>query len=58
MIFPLLEEEAGINGLGGVMVDPFFSDLHEDPRWEPLLTNAGVSQEELDAIEFEVVLPQ
>ena len=58
MIFPLLEKEAGINGLGGVMVDPFFSHLHDDPRWEPLLINAGVSKEELDAIEFEVILPQ
>jgi TolB-like protein/lipoprotein NlpI len=58
MVFPLLEKEAGINGLGGVMVDPFFSHLHEDPRWEPLLTKAGMSKEELDAIEFEVILPQ
>jgi tetratricopeptide (TPR) repeat protein len=58
MVFPLLEKEAGINGLGGVMLDPFFTHLHEDPRWQPILTSAGVSQEELDAIEFEVTLPQ
>ena len=32
-VFPLLEKEAGVNGLGGVMVDPFFTHLHDDPRW-------------------------
>jgi adenylate cyclase len=56
-VFPLLEKELGINGLGGLMVDPFFVDLHDDPRWEPLLEQAGVSEGQLKAIEFEVSLP-
>jgi tetratricopeptide (TPR) repeat protein len=56
-VFPLLEKEIGINGLAGVMVDPFFMHLHEDPRWEPLLEKAGVSKEQLKEIEFAVELP-
>ena len=56
-VFPLLEKESGINSLGGVMVDPFFEGLHEDPRWAPMLERAGVSADVLEAIEFEVSLP-
>ena len=56
-VFPLLEKEIGINGLAGVMVDPFFMHLHADPRWEPLLEKAGVSKEQLKEIEFAVELP-
>ena len=55
-VFPLLEKEIGINGLSGVMVDPFFTGLHEDPRWLPLLEKAGVSPRQLEAIEFSVPL--
>jgi hypothetical protein len=40
------------------MVDPFFTHLHGDPRWEPLLEKAGMSKNQLDAIEFEVELPE
>ena len=54
---PAGEARVGVNGLGGVMVDPFFTHLHDDPRWEPLLEKAGVSKAQLDAIEFEVALP-
>jgi hypothetical protein len=57
-VFPLLEKELGVNGLSGVMVDPFFSDLHDDPRWKPLLEKGGVSEEQLKAIEFKVDLPE
>ena len=57
-VFPLLEKDLEINGLSGVMVDPFFSDLHEDPRWQPLLEKGGVSEEQLAAIEFTVDLPE
>jgi TolB-like protein len=56
-VFPLLEKEIDVNGLGGVMVDPFFVHLHDDPRWEPLLEKAGVSKEQLETIEFGVQLP-
>ena len=57
-VFPLLEKESGVNGLGGVMVDPFFTHLHGDPRWEPLLEKAGMSKNQLDVIEFEAGLPE
>ena len=56
-VFPLLEKEIDVNGLGGVMVDPFFTHLHDDPRWEPLLEQAGVSKEQLAPIEFDVEMP-
>jgi len=57
-VFPLLEKELGVNGLGGVMVDPFFRDLHDDPRWQPLLEKGGVSEEQLKSIDFKVDLPE
>lgn len=57
-VFPLLERDFEINGPGGVMVDPFFTILHEDPRWQVLLEKAGVSAEQLKKIEFSVELPE
>jgi TolB-like protein/Tfp pilus assembly protein PilF len=56
--FVWLEKELGVNGLGGVMVDIFFTELHDDPRWQPFLEKAGVSAEQLAAIEFTVTLPE
>ena len=56
--FPLIEKDFEINGPGGVMVDPFFVSLHDDPRWQPLLEKAGVSEEQLAKIEFVVDLPE
>jgi TolB-like protein/Tfp pilus assembly protein PilF len=55
--FSWLEKELEINGLSGVMVDNFFTSLHDDPRWQPLLEKGGVSPDQLAAIEFEVTLP-
>jgi hypothetical protein len=40
------------------MVDLFFTHLLDDPLWLPLLENAGVSEEKLNAIEIEVSLPE
>ena len=57
-VFPLLEKDFEINGPGGVMVDPFLTILHEDPRWQVLLEKAGVSAEQLKKIEFSVELPE
>jgi len=57
-VFPLLEKELGVNGLSGVMVDPFFRNLHDDPRWQPLLEKGGVSEEQLKSIDFKVDLPE
>jgi hypothetical protein len=38
-------------------VDNFFTSLHDDPRWQPLLEKGGVSADQLAAIEFTVTLP-
>jgi len=56
--FTWLEKELKVNGLGGVSVDNFFENLHEDPRWQLLLDKSGVSVEQLDAVEFNVMLPE
>jgi len=56
-VFFWLEKELEVNGLSGVMVDNFFTSLHDDPRWQPLLEKGGVSAEQLAAIEFKVTLP-
>ena len=57
-VFTWLEKEYEANGLGGVMVDNFFTNLHGDPRWLPLLEKAGVSASQLEAIEFNVTMPE
>ena len=57
-VFAWLQKEKDVNGLGGVMVDNFFTHLHDDPRWQPLLTEAGVSAEQLQTIEFKVTIPK
>ncbi len=56
-VFSWLEKELEINGLSGVMVDNFFTSLHDDPRWQPLMEKGGVSADQLAAIEFTVTLP-
>ena len=57
-VFAWLEKEYEANGLGGVMVDNFFKNLYDDPRWLPLLEKAGVSVDQLKAIEFDVTMPK
>jgi hypothetical protein len=37
--------------------DIFYSSLHDDARWDVLMERVGMSQAALDAIEFEVKLP-
>jgi TolB-like protein/Tfp pilus assembly protein PilF len=56
--FAWLEKELEVTGnLNAVAQDPFLLSLHDDPRWLPLLEKAGMSPEQLDAIEFNVTLP-
>jgi adenylate cyclase len=55
-VFPLLQKDIEINGPGGVIVDPFFTSLHGDPRWSAMLESAGISKVQLDRIEFHVDL--
>ena len=56
-VFLWLEKERLVNGLGGVMLDPYFTGLHEDPRWQPLLEKAGLAAAQIEAIGFKVTLP-
>ncbi len=50
--------ELGDPGLSEIVVEPMFDNLREDPRWLPFLTSIGKSPDELDAIQFELTLPQ
>jgi hypothetical protein len=38
--------------------DPFLDNWHEDPRWLPFLKSIRMAQHQLDAIEFNVTLPE
>ena len=52
-----LEAAAG-KDLGGISNELFFRNLHDDPRWLPLLESIGESPAQLDAIEFTVTPPR
>jgi TolB-like protein/Tfp pilus assembly protein PilF len=45
-------------GLSEIALDPFFANLHQDPRWLPFLRKVGKAPEQLAAIKFDVKLPQ
>ena len=38
-------------------LEPVFESLHSDPRWQGLLEQAGLSDEQLAAIDLEIPLP-
>jgi hypothetical protein len=37
---------------------PEFENLHNDPRWQALVRQVGMSEEQLAAISFDPELPQ
>jgi tetratricopeptide (TPR) repeat protein len=45
-------------GLSDIPVETLFANIHDDPRWLPLLERLGKAPGQLDAIEFEVNLPE
>lgn len=45
-------------GLIELTVQPLFANIHADPRWVPFLEKIGMSPTQLNAIEFEVTLPE
>jgi len=45
-------------GLAGIVTEPLFANIHDDPRWLPFLQSIGKSPEQLAAIEFKVTLPE
>lgn len=42
------------NSMSGMNITPFFDSLKGDPRWQTTVERLGISQEQLDAIPFEV----
>ena len=57
--FEWLEKSIAIkeSQVGANQFDPMLSGIHEDPRWLPFLERIGRSPAQLDAIEFNVTLP-
>lgn len=59
--FEWLEKEIEVNGTYGwtqIPQNPQLRNLHDDPRWQALLTRVGVSAKQLASIEFKVALPE
>jgi adenylate cyclase len=50
--------EAQDSHLQGILLNPGFAPLYDDPRWLPLLERLGKSPEKLDAIIFDITLPE
>jgi TolB-like protein/cytochrome c-type biogenesis protein CcmH/NrfG len=46
------------DGLNSQFLRPFYAPVHTDPRWAAFRERTGTSEAQLDAIEFEVQLPQ
>ena len=46
------------NGLAGQFLEPYYASVHTDPRWAEFLQRTGSSQQQRDAIEFRVTLPE
>ncbi len=44
--------------LGAAAMIPALSNLHDDPRWLPLLRRLGIAPEQLDAIKLDIKVPQ
>ena len=54
-------EKAAVNrdtDLNGLAWNPWFKNLHDDPRWLPFLRRLGKAPEQLAAIKFELKVPQ
>jgi TolB-like protein/Tfp pilus assembly protein PilF len=45
-------------GLAAIATQPEFANIKTDPRWLPFLESIGESPEQLDAIDFNVTLPE
>jgi len=45
-------------GLGDIVTENLFDNIHADPRWLPFLRKVGKAPEQLAKIEFKVTLPQ
>jgi len=43
---------------GSYWASPFFARVRDDPRWQPIRKQLGLSPEQIAAIDFEVTLPK
>ena len=50
--------EYGDPGIGEIVTENLFANIHADPRWLAFLRKAGKAPEQLAKIEFQVKLPQ
>lgn len=50
--------EQNEDGLSEQFQQPFYTPLHDDPRWTVFLERVGSTPEQLNAIEFQVTLPK
>jgi len=50
--------EQNEEGLIEQIFHPFYDAIHKDPRWDAVLRRMGCSPEQLDAIQFNVILPE
>ncbi len=50
--------EYGDPGLAAIVTEPFFDNIHADPRWLAFLRKIAKAPEQLAKIEFRVTLPQ
>jgi TolB-like protein/Flp pilus assembly protein TadD len=46
------------SGLGNIVNEPLFANIHNDPRWLPFLRKLGKAPEQLAEIKFEVTIPR
>ncbi|MBT8083272.1 MAG: tetratricopeptide repeat protein [Gammaproteobacteria bacterium] len=53
-----LAVEVGDAGLGEILSQPLFENIHDDPRWLPFLRKLGRSPDQLSGIELSVTLPE
>jgi len=58
LAFAWLDKAVQYNLHGSITTEPRFASIHDDPRWLPFLESIGRSPSQLDAIEFEVKLPE
>jgi hypothetical protein len=58
--FPWLDKavEYGDTGLGDIVTENLFDNIHKDPRWLPFLRKIGKAPEQPAKIEFKVTQPQ
>ena len=40
-----------------IVRDPWFRNLHSDPRWEQILERLGVAPGQLETLDFQLTLP-